>query len=98
MTAEIIIAILTIAGIPSLVTAFVFNRIMKRMDTEKQARDDNMCMLIELSIASMELSEATAISYKNNLCNGEITAALDKAKKIKASYTEFMTRQCVKSI
>ena len=68
-----VLTILSIIGIPSLVTAFVFNRIMKRMDDDKKAREENMFMLIGLSMAGVDLSEATAISIKNNRCNGEMT-------------------------
>lgn len=93
-----VLTILSIIGIPSLVTAFVFNRIMKRLDNDKKARDENMCMLISVTIASMELSEATAISYKSGRCNGEITSALEKAHKVKGEYTDFITKQCVQNI
>jgi len=87
--------ILAIAGIPSLVTAFVFHRIMKRLDHDKYIRDSNMIMLIGLSYTAVELSEAVAVSYKNQRCNGEITTALQKADKVKTEYTEFLRQQCV---
>ena len=93
-----VLTILSIIGIPCLVTAYVFNRIMKRLDDDKKARDDHMFMLIGLSMAAVELSEATAISYKNGRCNGEITAALERAQKIKSEYTDFLTKRCVGSI
>lgn len=93
-----VLAILAIAGIPSLVTAFVFNRIMKRMDREKEARDENMFMLIGLSMAGVDLSIITAISYKSDRKNGELTEAIEKARKMKCEYENFITKQCVGSI
>jgi len=93
-----ILMILSIVGIPSLVTAFMFGKIVKRLDDDKKARDDHMFLLINLSYTSMELSEATAISYKNQRCNGEIAAALDKAQKAKKDYSDFIAKQCVKSL
>lgn len=93
-----ILTILALIGIPSLVTAYVFNRIMKRLDDDKKARDENTFLMIGLSMAAVELSEATAISYKNGRCNGEMTAALEKAQKIKNEYTDFLTKRCVGSI
>lgn len=93
-----VLTILSIIGIPSLVTAFVFNRIMKRMDDDKKAREENMFMLIGLSMAGVDLSEATAISIKNNRCNGEMTTALEKTQKIKSEYTDFLKKQCVHNI
>ena len=93
-----ILAVLTVIGIPSGVSMYVFNRIMKRLDEDKKIRDENMCMLIGLTYTAVELSEATAISYKNGRCNGEITSALDKSQDFKQKYTDFITHQCVKSI
>jgi len=98
MTWTEILKILAIAGIPSLVTAFVFYRIMNRLDEDKKVRDKNMLMLIGLSYTAVELSEAVAVSYKNQRCNGEITAALDKAKTVKDEYTEFLRQQCIKGM
>ncbi len=57
-----------------------------------------MYLLMRMSMVGMELSEATAISYKNNRCNGEITTALEKSQKIRCEYTEFLTKQCIENI
>jgi ABC-type enterochelin transport system permease subunit len=93
-----VLTILSIIGIPSLVTAFLFGRVIKRLDDDKKARDEHMCLLIGLSYASVELSEATAIAYKNQRCNGEITAALEKTKKTKEQYSDFVSKRCITSL
>jgi len=93
-TWKVILALLSFAGIPSAVTAIVFSKIMKRMES----RDKCMFLLMKMSMAGVELGEATAISYVNKRCNGEISLALDKAQKIRSEYTDFLTKQCVDSI
>lgn len=96
---------LVLMGIPSAVTAMCFwmlqRSITKRekLREEKElAREQGQIFLIQSVGASLALGEATANAIKNNRCNGEMTAALDYAQKVKHAHKDFMTAQSVKNL
>lgn len=91
-----LIQFLSFIGLPSAVTGFGFTIIiimLNRQSKKAELRDKNMFLLIKLAYTGMELSEATAISYVNKRCNGEISAALVKAQYAKTDYENFIIEQ-----
>lgn len=87
---------LSYIGLPSAVVGFGFTiiiRMLNKQNKRNELRDKNMFLLIKLAYTGVELSEATAISYKNNRCNGEISSALIKAQSAKCDYNDFIMQQ-----
>jgi hypothetical protein len=92
-------------GVPSAVTAFCFWLVQKRITKrEKQhveqetARKKNEFLLIKSVGAALALGEATAHTIRDGKCNGEMSAALEYAQKVKHDQKDFMTEQGVENL
>ena len=71
------------------------------IDKREARREQFEYHVLQSVSASMELSEATAKAVQripDAHCNGDMTAALDYAEKVKESQKEFMYKQGIKSI
>lgn len=100
--------ILLAAGIPSAVVGILVGRLTRRIaksdaarDAKEQARLTHEVMIIKLIMASIALSEATAEAVQripDAHCNGDMTAALEQARSVKAEYREFEREQVIRSI
>jgi hypothetical protein len=97
--------ILSFIGIPTAVTAFAFGMLKyyierneRSREKRESVRDQNMVYLISCANASLDLSEAVAISLKNGKCNGEIAAAQETANRVRQEYAAFLTAQGVKNL
>jgi hypothetical protein len=99
------IAVLAFMGVPSAVTGLCFwaiqrnitKRDAKREEIDK-AREKNELLLIKGIGAAIALGEATARAIKDGKCNGELTAALEYAQKVKHEQKDFLTEQGVKNM
>lgn len=99
------IAVLAFMGVPSAVTGLCFwaiqrnitKRDAKREEIDK-AREKNELLLIKGIGAAIALGEATARAIKDGKCNGELTAALEYAQKVKHEQKDFLTEQGVKNL
>lgn len=94
-----------ITAIPTGITGLAFwalqRRIAKR-DAEQAKRDEsrlkNEVMLIQKVDAALCLGEATARAVQripDAKCNGDMSAALEYAKRVKHEHRKFMTEQGV---
>ena len=97
--------ILVMMGVPSAVTGLCFWVIQKNItkrDTERderdKAREKNEILLIRSVGAAIALGEATACAIRDGKCNGELSAALSYAQKVKHEQKDFMTEQGVKNL
>ena len=97
--------ILAFMGVPSAVTAFCFWAIQKNItkrdakrDELDKAREKNELLLIRSVGAAIALGEATAHAIRDGKCNGEMSAALEYAQKVKHEQKDFMTEQGVKNL
>lgn len=100
--------IILAAGIPSAVVGILIGRLNRRIaksdaarEAKEEARLKHEVMIIRLIMASIALSEATAEAVQripDAHCNGDMTAALEQAKKIKAEYRDFEREQMIRSI
>jgi hypothetical protein len=98
-------AILAMMGVPSAVTGLCFwviqrnitKRDIKRDEREK-AREKNEILIIRSVGASIALGEATACAIRDGKCNGELSAALEYAQKVKHEQKDFMTEQGVRNL
>lgn len=95
----------TAMGIPSAVTGLCFWGIQKNItkrdakrDELDKARERNEILLIQSVGAAIALGEATAHAIRDGKCNGEMTAALAYAQKVKHEQKDFMTEQSVKNL
>jgi hypothetical protein len=100
-----ITAIMVCMGVPSAVTGLCFwaiqrnikKRDSKREETEK-AREKNETLLIRSVGAAIALGEATARAIRDGKCNGEMTAALAYAQRVKHEQKDFLTEQGIKNL
>ena len=94
-----------ITAIPTGITGLAFwllqRRITKR-DAEQATRDEarlkNEVMLIQKVDASLGLAEATARAVQripDAKCNGDMSSALEYARRVKIEHRKFMTEQGV---
>lgn len=95
---ETIIAILAAASIPSAIFAAYVRRMEKKIDEKDKAREEHEFLIIKSINASMALGEATAHAIKDGKCNGEMSAALEYAQKVKHEQKDFLNRQAVHAI
>ncbi len=106
MTIEIsAIGLISLLGIPTAITAFcswmLQRRITKRdelADEREKAREKNEVLIIKSTGAAIALGEATANALKNGHCDGEVTAALEYAQKVKHEQKEFLTEQGIHAL
>ncbi|WP_407310890.1 serine/threonine protein kinase [Desulfosporosinus sp. SB140] len=92
--------LLTFWSIPSAATGLCFWVLQKNMtkrDTKREeldkARKKNEILLIHSVGAAIALGEATAHAIRDGKCNGEMSAALEYAQKVKHEQKDFMTEQ-----
>jgi hypothetical protein len=98
-------AILVFMGVPSAVTGLCFWGIQRniskretRRETLDMAREKNELLLIRGIGAAIALGEATANAIRDGKCNGEMSAALEYAQKVKHDQKDFLTEQGVKNM
>lgn len=88
-------------GLPSLIVSTATKRIERKIDDKTDARITHETMLIEMSMASLSLAEATAEAVQripDAHCNGDMHEALKASKGVKERYREFEREQTVKSL
>ena len=95
-------------SIPSGITAFIFKRLEKKLDDKERKREEKeanteklMLMIMQSSRANIVLTEATARAVQripDANCNGDMTAALERAAKIQKEEQEFLFDQGIKHI
>lgn len=100
-----LIAAVAFFGIPSAFTGLCFWALKKQLDSkdkkreeQEQAREKNEFLLIKSVGAALALGEATAHAIRDGKCNGEMSAALDYAQKIKHEQKDFMAEQSIKNL
>jgi hypothetical protein len=95
-------------GIPTAITGLLvwwLKRHIDKKDSEKEAREKNietlMLWIMKEARATNVLAEATARAVQripDAHCNGDMTAALERAAKIQEQEKEFMFDQGVQHI
>lgn len=109
MTVEsLIFAFVAAMGIPSAITGFAVWWLKRQMDKrdakneEKERNTERMILLIaQNSRATYTVAEATAKAVQRipeAHCNGDMTAALQQAKKFQMEEQQFLIDQGVKRI
>ena len=101
-------AVLAAAGIPSAIVGLLVAQLNKKIDRREkaseereQARIKSQTMIIKLVMAALSLGEATAEAVQripDAHCNGDMEAALNYAKQIKAEYRDFEHEQTAKTV
>ncbi len=98
-------AMLVFMGVPSAFTGLCFWAIQKSLtkrdnkrDEREKDREKNELLLIRSVGAAIALGEATAHAIRDGKCNGEMSAALEYAQKVKHEQKDFMTEQGVKNL
>ena len=105
---QIVVACIAAMGIPSCFCSMMFRRLEKKMDKREAMREEKeanteklMLMIMQSSRANNVLAEATARAVQripDANCNGDMTAALERAAKIKREEQQFLIDQGVKHI
>lgn len=95
-------------GVPTAITGllvWMLKRYIDKKDVEQRARETNtekfMLMILQMSRANNVLAEATAKAVQripDAHCNGDMTAALEKAAMIQKEEKDFMFDQGIKHI
>lgn len=95
-------------AIISIVVGVLVARMNKKLDRREREKDEkdeaaakNAAMIIELIMASLSLSEATAEAVQripDTHCNGDMHEALDEARQVKKKYRQFETEQAAKAM
>jgi len=98
-------AIIIAASIPSAVTGFCFWLIQRNISKREQEREElekakekNQILLIKSVGASIALGEATAHAIMTGKTNGEMTKALEYARRVKHEQKDFLTEQGIKNL
>ena len=99
------LTVLAFMGVPSAVTGLCFWAIQRNItkrdakrDEIDKAREKNELLVIKGIGAAIALGEATARAIKDGKCDGELTAALEYAQKVKHEQKDFLTEQGVKNL
>lgn len=105
---SLILAFIAAMGIPSAITGFAVWWLKKQMDKrdakneEKERNTEQMILFIaQNSRATYTVAEATAKAVQRipeAHCNGDMTAALAKAKKLQMEEQQFLIDQGIKRI
>ena len=105
---NMIIAIITAAGIPSAITALVFSRLQKKLDNTEKKRETKEKQQEQLQIIILDglngaiaLSQATAIAVSripDAHCNGDMHAALADIEETKKRQQRMITAAGVHDI
>lgn len=95
-------------GVPSAITGLAIwflKRWIDKKDSKREEREQNteqlMIMIMQTSRATAILAEATARAVQripDAKCNGDMTAALEKAKAIQNEEKDFLIDQGIKHI
>ena len=88
-------------GLPSAIVGIFVRRLEKRWQSKEDTRMEYEQLMIELTMASLSLAEATAGAVQKipeAHCNGEMSSALDWSKEIKKKYYSFTREQTAKVI
>lgn len=101
-------ATLELWGVPGAIIGLVvwyFKRQMDKRESRIEEREKNienlMYLVVQNSVATNVLAEATARAVQripDAHCNGDMTAALEKVKKIHEKEEKFMLDQGIKHI
>lgn len=105
---QIIVVFVAAMGIPAAVTAVLVRRLEKRIDKREAQREEKeantekfMVMILQSARAGVVLGEATARAVQripDANCNGDMTAALERAAKIQREEQQFLIDQGIKHI
>lgn len=95
-------------GVPTAITGFFiwwFKRYLDKREKGRLIREENteklMLMIMQNGRAAVVLAEATAKAVQripDAHCNGDMTAALERAEKIQKEEQEFLLNQGVQHI
>lgn len=95
-------------GVPSALIGFVMwwlKRYIDKMEKKREAREQNterlMLLIMQTSRATNVLAEATAKAVQripDAHCNGDMTSALETARRIQSEEKEFIMNQGIKHI
>ena len=95
-------------GIPTAITGLLVWWLKKHIDKKEEKREEReknterlMILIMQTSRATNVLAEATAKAVQripDAHCNGDMTAALDKATKIQQEEKDFIMDQGIKHI
>ena len=98
-------AMLVFMGVPSAFTGLCFWIIQKNIskrdnerDKKDLARERKELLLIQSVGAALSLGEATARALRDGKCNGEMSAALEYANKVKHDQRDFLTEHGIKHL
>ena len=101
-------AVIIAAGIPTAITSLFFWHIKcmlekkeKEREHAEQNRQHNELLIIKGIGASLALSEATATAVQripDAHCNGDMSAALEYARKVKHEHKDFLYEKAIDSI
>jgi uncharacterized iron-regulated membrane protein len=105
---DLIFAFLAAMGIPSAITGLLMWWFKRRLDKTEAAREDReknteklMLMIMQNGRAAVVLAEATARAVQripDAHCNGDMTAALERAEQIQKEEQDFLLDQGVQHI
>lgn len=106
MNATTILSLVSIllTGLMSFLVARLNGQIAKSdaaREKKEAARVKNEALLMETTMASLALGEATAEAIQrnpDNLCNGEMHEALNYAKTVKHKYRDFQLQQTAENL
>lgn len=101
-------AVILAAGIPSAVFGVLIRELNKQLDRREKAKEEKEqarlqreILLVDVSMASLELAKATAEAVQripDSHCNGDMDAALNYAKSVQAKYHDFERVQSIKAL
>lgn len=104
----LIFAFIAAMGIPSAITALLMRRFERRLEKTEVAREEKeknteklMLIIMQNGRAAVVLAEATARAVQripDAHCNGDMTAALERAEKIQKEEQDFLLDQGVQHI
>ena len=83
-----------VGGIISSLVIRQINKMEKRMEERADARVRENTLLMEGIAANGELSEATAISLKNQHFNSEVDNALVNYREVRGKIDDHLRQQC----
>lgn len=105
---QIVAAFVLAMGIPACFCSLLFRRLEKKMDKREAMREEKeanteklMLMIMQSSRANNVLTEATARAVQripDANCNGDMTAALERAAEIQREEQQFLFDQGIKHI
>lgn len=105
---QFVAAFVVAMGIPSAITGLAVWWLKKHIDKKEKQREEKeenteklMLMIMQSSRANTVLAEATARAVQripDANCNGDMTAALERAAKIQREEQQFLFDQGVKHI